>query len=361
MSETSHNDRIAEPVAISRRRKVVFLSFIVLALLSIGEVGSRIFWAMRGVPVWTAQRMIHRSFYPELIPVENATPSRTDDVLDILLLGGSVPNNNYGNIEHLLREKLFLSGHPARVYNVAMPGQTSLDSYYKYRHLQHKQFDVVLVYHGINEVRANNCPPDVFKADYSHYSWYSLINAWERASDSRWFVEPYTFKFLGSKVLERLGVARYVPTHQPRPEDMEWGKDVKTAASLRKNIEGIIRIAAAKNERLILMSFAYYVPQGYSKEKFDKRELDYCSHALPIELWGKPEYVSAAIETHNAIIQTLVTIHQLKSVDQNAEMAKNKNFFNDICHLTHQGCAKFVDNLLPVIVGGTRIDDYFGD
>ena len=51
---------------------------------------------------------------------------------------------------------------------------TTLDSYLKHKALHNKTFDVVVIYHGINEVRANNSPPEIFKPDYSHYAWYEL-------------------------------------------------------------------------------------------------------------------------------------------------------------------------------------------
>ena len=182
-----------------RLRRVCFLAVYVLFLLLLAELGARAFWVSRGVPFFTAQRRIYRSFYPGVAGVERAAERDADgeDTFDVLLLGGSVLNPRYGDIEHVLRERLTRAmGRPIKVHNLAEPGHTSLDSYYKYKHLAAVDFDIVLVYHGINELRANNCPTDMFRDDYSHFSWYKLINDYERRADRRWFVLPYTVKFV---------------------------------------------------------------------------------------------------------------------------------------------------------------------
>jgi hypothetical protein len=83
-------------------------------------------------------------------------------------------------IERLLDEKLnYRASRTACIHNASHPAHTSLDSLYKYRELQDKSFDLVIIYHGINKTRANNCPPHVFQADYSHYAWCL-------PSDDRW-------------------------------------------------------------------------------------------------------------------------------------------------------------------------------
>jgi hypothetical protein len=71
-----------------------------------------------------------------------------------------------------------------RVHLAAAGAQTSRDSYLKYRWLSSKRFDLVVLYDGINEACANNCPPNVFRADYSHYAWYRFLNDFDRSRPS---------------------------------------------------------------------------------------------------------------------------------------------------------------------------------
>lgn len=333
----------------TRRRWRKLLRLLLAVALAVGvlEIGARVYWASRGISAWSSPRQLHRALYPELAPVENAPRDETGETYDVLLLGGSALHNNYGSIEHVLRESLNRPGAKVRVLNVSMPGHTTLDSLYKYRHLSGIPFDLVVLYHGINEVRANNCPPNVFRDDYGHYSWYALINAWERKADRHWLVGPYTLRFVLTKVAERLGWSSYVPTHRPRTEDLKWGGDVRSAVPFERNVRQIVELARSRGQPLVLMTFAYYVPPDYSEALFTARRLDYRAHLLPIELWGAPDHVSTALAAHNAVIRRLATEYPgCVFVDQDALLPHSANYFNDVCHLTNEGCRQFVDNLL---------------
>lgn len=341
-------------------RVVVYALF----LLLLGEFGARAFWFVRGAGFLTAHRGVYRSFYPNVSQLQQQWSGEAEGCFHILMLGGSVLHTDFGNIEHLLREKLTrATGKAIRIYNLSAAAHTSLDSYYKYRHLADWHFDLVMVYHGINEVRANNCPASVFQSDYSHLSWYRLINDWEKRTDSRWLVFPYTIKFVAFKLADRLGLSSGLPTHRPDPESLDDGCDVKTADSVRRSLQGILELAADRVDPVLLMTFSYHVPDNYTEEAFRDRALDYTVHRFPIELWGKPSCVAAGIAAHNAVTVDLTRqFHQVLFVDQEKLIPKEGRYFNDICHLTHEGCARFVDNALKRIlplaqVTGRRIDD----
>jgi len=337
------------------KRRLLCAAIYGLFLLLLAEGGARLFWFARGVPFFTAQRRLHLSFYPGLAALERerATPrvqsgAPDAECLEVLLLGGSALNNGYGDIEHLLRERLTREiRRCVRVHNLSEPGHTTLDSLYKYEHLADQHFDLVIVYHGINEVRANNCPRDVFRDDYGHFSWYRLINAAEDGSASRWFVLPFTIEFVAVKLADRLGWSSTLPTHRPDAVSMEYGCAVKTAGPFRANLEGIVKTAAARREPLMLMTFAYYVPVDYTEARFKARALDYTAHLLPIELWGQPACVVAILSAHNEAVRELASRYpDVLFVDQEAMIPKGGLYFNDICHFTHEGCERFVTDLL---------------
>ena len=338
-------------------KRARFYLLYVLFLVLLAELGARAFWMTRGVPFLTAQRRIYRSFYPGVAEVERSTRAQdeTEDAFDVLLLGGSVLNTRYGDIEHVLRERLTRAiERPVNVYNLSAPGHTSLDSYYKYLHLRGIHFDEVIVYQGINELRANNCPPEVFREDYSHFSWYKLINDFERRADSRWLVFPYTLRFIVTKAAGRLGWSGFLPTHTPDPESLVHGCDVKTTASFRANLRRILEIAARRRQPVLLMSFAYYLTGDYTEQKFDARQLDYTVHTFPVELWGQPACVAAGIEAHNQVVADLArSSDQIRFVDQDRLIPDDRRHFNDICHLTHEGCERFVLNIIDTILAGT--------
>ncbi len=336
-----------------KHRRYLFISIYLLFLCMLGECSARGFWLSRGVPFFTAHREVYRSFYPKIPELQrNLQKNNSDDsCFDILMLGGSVLHNKYGDIEHVLQERLIReTRHCVRIYNLAEPAHTTLDSYFKYLHLQEQSFDLVMVYHGINEVRANNCLASQFKEDYSHFSWYRLILDFEARADSRWFVLPYTVKFVALKAAGRLGWSAFLSEHEPDADSLEFGCEVKTADSFKHNIERIAKIAKEKNEPLVLMTFSYYLDENYNRDDFEARKLDYSAHSFPVELWGRADCVTKALDAHNDVIRAMDTANSLAVIDQEKLIPDNGLHFNDICHFTHEGCEKFVENLLPAIL-----------
>ena len=153
-------------------------------------------------------------------------------------------------------------GQRARVHNLADPSQTSRDSYYKYLHLADKRFDLVVLYHGINEVRANNAPPDVFREDYSHYHWYREVNRVHARREIDVVAFPLVLSHAASRVWEMLGLVTYVPKDSPREDWIEHGSEIKTVPSFRHHVESIVDLARDRQEPLVLMTFAFHVPEG---------------------------------------------------------------------------------------------------
>lgn len=340
--------------SISSRTRWAFRVVLLFMLLGIGECGSRAFWLVRGVPVIGQGANLHLSFYPEIGAVRRAAAEAREGSFRVLLLGGSVLNNDYGDIEHVLRERLSRRlGRHVVVMNLAEPAHTSLDSAIKYSHLADVSFDLVLFYHGINELRANNCPADVYREDYGHFAWYRLIRAAERGRERRYFVLPYTMRFVTSKVMDRLGLGGGIPFHEPADESLAFGCDVKTAGAFRANVERVASLAAEKGERLVLMTFASLVPDDYSREKFDADELAYTSHAFPIELWGSAECVAKGLSVHNEMVREVARERgEVVLVDEARAFPPDGVLFNDVCHFTHEGCEWFVENLLDGLPEG---------
>ena len=122
-----------------RLKRASFFIFYAIFLLLVAEVSARAFWKTRGVPFFAAHRSIQWSFYPALLGLERNPSVDEEDCFDVLMLGGSVLNTDYGDIEHGLRERLARATRACvRIYNLSAPAHTSLDSYYKYRHLKNR-------------------------------------------------------------------------------------------------------------------------------------------------------------------------------------------------------------------------------
>lgn len=325
---------------------------LILIFLLAGEVTSRFFWRFRfDLPVLGATPFLD-AYYPELGRIATRRPTREDPHTDILLLGGSVLERNWGNVEPELLEQLALAGHRGvRISNLARPAHTSRDSLLKYAALGDARFELVIVYHGVNEARANNVPPRYFRDDYEHIAWYETVNALAPAHRARRWALPTTLGYVGLMIRQRLARAEYVPIHQPRRGWVRHGDQIRSAEAFRGNLAAIRDLATQRGDRLALMTFALYVPEDYSREAFDARKLDYALHRSPLEIWGSPANVRAAVDAHNQVIRDLATpADEILFVDQSTLMqGPGAHWFNDPCHLTGVGSARFVANMIPAL------------
>lgn len=331
-------------------RLLALLVSIILAALVL-ETGARLFWYQRhGVPLGSPDRILY-AYYPELREVDEARPDHDDDFYDVLVLAGSVLHPEWGNAVQDLKAQLEdLVTRRVRVFNLAMPAHTSRDSRLRYEALREHGFELVIFYHGINEVRANNVPPELFREDYSHYSWYEVVNALAAYHGRSSFAVPYTLRFLALRVRQIMEPDRYVPTHDPREEWLDFGAEVRTAVSFDANLETVLELARDRGDSVMLMTFAIHVPDNYSHEAFAAKQLDYGRHLLPLETWGRPPNVRKAVAAHNDIVRRKAVEHQeALLVDQARLIEGSAENFDDACHLTAAGASVFARNVHEVL------------
>ncbi len=339
------------------RRQVALLLVSALLCALLAEAAVRGYWMLRhGVPFFAPDRILYVP-YPELRSVAESPPETGDQFSDVLLLGGSPLHESWGQVEAELLEQLARAGRrDVRLFNLAQPAHTSRDSLLKYAALEDVRFDAVVVYHGINETRANSVPPELFREDYSHFSWYEVANALAPYHGSSRFALPYTLRYLGLRTGQALAPGRYAPEDAPREIWLRYGEEPRSAASFERNLAAILAIAARRGEPVVLMTFATWVPADYSHEAFRSKRLDYLLHHSPIELWGRREHVLAALEAHNAVVRRLAGEQEgVIFVDQARRMPPGGRYYNDPCHFTTLGSQRFsehlVEALLPVLPG----------
>lgn len=338
----------------SKKRIFLFLTyFVFLAALAEGVCRVYIMHVFK-TPIPSRSEVLY-TYYPELEGAVNATIQREDAVIDILFLGGSVLRMQRNRIQRLLREKLGeRTGSLVRIHNAAASAHTSRDSLHKYRELSDGEFDLVLYYHNINEVRANNCPDGMFRDDYSHYSWYEEIGAVIDHREMTATAIPFVVEKVFAGLRRHWGRKEYVPKDDPNPEWLGYGSTVKTAGPFEQNVRQVLDMARERGDPMLLMTFAYYVPNNYSFDAFKAKSLDYIRHSIPIELWGIPANVVAGIEAHNGVIRRLARDYpEAHYIDQAALIPKEGKYFNDICHLSPLGCELFVE----AIVTGIQVTD----
>ncbi len=335
------------------KRKIVFIVTLSLVLLIFFEVLLRFVLVFGyGASLFTPNDMIFKK-YPKLQEHYHQKTPLNDNACKILLLGASVLHENFGDIEYRLKSKLnTIPLLPYEIVNLSKAGHTTRDSFVKHKILENQSFDFVIIYHGINDVRANNCPPEIFKSDYSHYVWYEKIKIIDRHwSEFKVTVIPYSFDHLFHSIKQRIYSNRYVPLNTPKPKWLELGSTLKTRSTFSHNIKSILNEAAYRREHTFLLSFAYYIPDNYNIIMFKAGKLDYYKHTEhPIELWGKPQNIITGIKAHNNEIQKISGSNpQVTFVNMKQIIPEKGLYFNDICHLSPHGCEVFADVLAQKI------------
>ena len=317
-------------------RIVLFLVVLIIA----GEIGARLFWSIKYNRPFIGKPELLYNYYPELKPLQRLKKIKKMDRLDVLVLGGSVVSKLWGNVTTVLNEELALrTGRITGVVNLARPAHTMRDSYIKYAQIGSCPFDVVVIYHGINDARTNNCPSDIFNADYSHYSWYNDVNRLMDHPEAKYIVLPYTLELLAARIREQAGLRIVLPTAHPPDKWLEHGFDIKSIEPYSRNLERIVDLAKQRNQRILLVTFSFFKPEEYSAEAFRSRSLPYALHSAPLELWGTPDAVAAAVEAHNGIVRTLAASDSTHLfLDAAKSIPHEKIYYNDACHLTGRGC-----------------------
>jgi hypothetical protein len=332
---------------VRRRTRWAALICSSLLALAMGEILARGLWRWRyGVPFLHPEKILY-AIYGGLRTVDRARPSHQDSFYDILLLGGSTLHPDWGRVEAELRDQLAGHGRKnVRIFNLAQPAHSSRDSLLKYAAVGDSQFEMVIVYDGLNEARTNNVPPDLFKDDYSHYAWYEVANQLARYHGHTSLALPFTLITLTTWIKQAVTPGRYVP-RLPRPEWTHYGREARSVVPFARNIETIATLASARHDHLLIMTFAAYMPSDYSLKAFQEKRLDYDGHREPIETWGEPQNVMATVARHNEAVRALVARHpEISFVDEAALMPGSAKYFDDVCHFTAAGSAKFVQNLL---------------
>jgi hypothetical protein len=143
---------------------------------------------------------------------------------------------------------------------------------------------------------------------------------------------------------------RYVPAGLPSKQWVQYGRNPRSAVSFRRNLEAILALAVRRGDRVMLMTFATYVPENYSLEAFEAKRLDYVLHLKPVEEWGRREDVVNAVAVQNEAVRSLAARHDgVLLVDQARLMAGTPRYFNDPCHLTVAGASKFAENVVAAV------------
>ncbi len=317
--------------------KISFGLFFVAVSILILEGFSRIYWSTKMDRTPLHLNEIYYYYYPEL---EATRPS--PQTKDILLLGGSVLHAAAKRLDETFKSRF---GPLVRIHDVSVPAHSSRDSLIKYRFLKNRNFDAVIYYHAINEVRANNIPTKSFRKDYGHYSWYAQVNALESSAHLPFLISPFLLRLTYLSAAVKFNWIDHIPPHNPRKEFLKYGHNILSRESFRDNLKATLDLAQQKKEPLLLLTFAYYLPPNYTLKRFSNFQLDYTKirRRFATEIWGKPKNVISGIEAHNEVIRSFRD--QARFLDMESRIRKNGSNFGDICHFSPEGKQHFADEI----------------
>jgi len=342
-------------------RKINYPYILFLIVLTvILEFGSRLLitYNFNNQHIWDIN--LYRHFYPNLSKIRNYKYNIHKK--NILILGGSTVSDETINIKTKEGEVKTCFCHLSTMFpdnrynilNLAQAGHNSLDSYIKYHLTREVKFDYVFLYDGINDLRTNNCETYRFNQDYKQIEFYDDISIVQEHKE----IEYITFIFLihWTYHLWKKRNKTYIPKEifpglingKPEKVCLE-GKNVKSAKTFKKNVEKILDIATKKKEKIIISSFAYYIPLTYSLEAFKKKALDYDQQIYPIELYGLPNNIEKGLQIHNKILSGFRRKKNILYLDLNKVIPKNKKYFDDICHLNKNGCELMKNSIIYIV------------
>ena len=280
----------------------------------------------------------------------------TDDTLRVLLLGSSTLfNRQLGDrLKAALQQR---SNKRVELLNAGIRSHTSRADLLKLQLLAPLGWDYVLFYDSINDLWANHVLPEDFDNGYAQLdSWYqrnwlldhSLLARYGYNSAMmwlRWFnqqtgnrlLTPYQFVFPKKPYVNAANFA--------------------SLQSYENNVRDIIALARQHGATPVLVSFAFHLPDNYSRQAFLDQQLDYSNpdnyDSREVNNWGPPDYVRTALQENNRILKRLASTEQIPLIDIDASMSGHGQWFGDVCHFNDSGVDVFVDTvsaaLLPSI------------
>ena len=190
---------------------------VVLSVLIGAEVYSRKFFEKEyNIPYRHPSRIL-QAIYPVLKRIEKKKPSRDDNFFNILILGSSVLEREWGEVEKCLSEQIALSGHKnVRIFNFSTSGLISLDSLHQYRAVEAFNFDLVLFYPSGVEAKVDNVPPELFREDYSHFSDTEIKSYLITHHGKARFSLCYGLRAYAMHMRRQRNTKNYVPARIPR-------------------------------------------------------------------------------------------------------------------------------------------------
>ncbi len=270
---------------------------------------------------------------------------KPDDTVRILLLGSSTLFNR-----HLAdRLKAALQARTTKkiaLLNAGIRSHTSRADVLKWQLLAQHEWDYVLFYDGINDLWANHVRAEDFRDDYAHLDvWYRRNVVLDNSLLARY---GYNFFVAYANKLNVMWGERWFPAYQfvfPKKPFVN-AANFLSLQSFAGNVSLIVEESRQLLAVPVLISFAYHLPENYSRQAFLAGTLDYSNpdqyDVRDVFNWGPPDYMRKGLAQQNAILQELAAEKNIMLVDADTQMSGRGVWFGDVCHFNDEGVDIFV-------------------
>lgn len=227
-------------------------------------------------------------------------------------------------LEQMLRQRY--PGQAFEVINAGIPMWTTVESFINFTlRLVDYRPDIVLIYHGVNDLRADWF--EDFQPDYSHF----------RYLDAQVYGHPLAS--FGTYWLYRT----FVLKNERRKARVEA---YPSTGSLKRNLSHLVAIAQANGMDVILSTVALSFDESLSVER--RAEM-----FRKLIRWYAPpnsmDEFERGVGLHNAAIRELAQKRGVPLVDNAREFPKGEKFFQDEVHFTFEGNKVLAANFLRAI------------
>jgi lysophospholipase L1-like esterase len=234
---------------------------------------------------------------------------------------------------------------PVEVVGGAIRTHTSRANVLKYRFFSKYQFDYVFLYEGINDLWANHVAAERFRGDYAHLSpWHTRNFLLDNSLIARVVYNRLTQK--DANALEDFLAGR--------PRAVVNGAGFRSAAALDANLRELIAAIRSDGGVPILMTFAWVIPDTYTRAAFEAGTLGYVNpdnyDRVAVEMWGPADFVREGLLRHDAVVRAVARDTGTPLLDQRKLMDDRIELFGDVCHFNETGTDEFVRHMVDFLV-----------
>lgn len=270
------------------------------------------------------------------------------DTVRVLALGSSTMFNRHmgERLKTALQQKIGQkTGKKIELLDAGIRSHTTRADVMKLQLLAPYQWDVVLFYNGINDLWANHVLPEDFQADYRQLDpWYQRNALLDNSLLARYIYNAFYWQL--RSVNKKLGQP-FLPDYQfvfPKKPYIN-AAGFASLPVFASHLEQIIADSKSLGAKPVLMTFAFHLPDNYSRQDFLNKSLDYSNpdnyDSRDVYNWGPPDYVREGLSRQNAIIREVAKRQGVTLIDVDASMSGQGRWFGDVCHFNDAGVDVF--------------------